>query len=361
MLSHMRPTRRDFLATTLAFGATLASGRAHAAKPSVIRMANPGVGVGNRPAVGGSSSSVMHLRGMLEEEFRADGIEVKWSFLRGAGPAVNELYANGLVDFSLLGDLPSIIGKAGGLNTRILAATGIRGSTYIAVPTGSSIGSLQDLKDKKVAMFKGTNIQLAINKILEKNGLTEKNVRFINMDTATAKAALITGDIDAAFGGADYLALRDQGFARIIYNSRDDDPRFLRHCSFVGSADFIQQYPDITKRIVKNLVLAAKWISDQDDNRAPVFQLYTKSGVSFGNYKEDLAGQSIKVNASPLLDPYLTSTYKTNIQEARRFNLIKNDIDFDRWVEPSFLNQVLTEQNLTTYWKSIDPSGNWKS
>jgi sulfonate transport system substrate-binding protein len=71
---------------------------------------------------------------MFEEEFKKDGIKVTWTFLRGAGPATNELYANRLADFSLLGDLPSIIGKAGGLNTRILAATAIRGNTYLAVP-----------------------------------------------------------------------------------------------------------------------------------------------------------------------------------------------------------------------------------
>src|SRR5690349_4000511 len=80
---------------------------ADSGKPKEIRVAYPGVGVGNRPFVGGNSAAVVHLRGLLEEEFKADGIKVTWSFLRGAGPATNELYANGLVDFSLLGDLPS--------------------------------------------------------------------------------------------------------------------------------------------------------------------------------------------------------------------------------------------------------------
>jgi sulfonate transport system substrate-binding protein len=296
---------------------------------------------------------------MLEEEFKADGIRIEWTFLRGAGPAVNELYANGLVDFSLLGDLPSIIGRSSGLKTRILAATAIRGSTYVAVPSDSSITSLKDLKGKRVAMFKGTNIQLAINKILEKHGLSEKDIRFINMDTATAKAALTTKDIDAAFGGSDYLQLRDQGIAKIIYNSRDDDPRFLRHCSFVGSEDFIRKYPEITQRVVNTLVRAAKWISDSDQNPSPVYQLWSKSGVQFANYKSDLAATSLKVNASPLLDPYIVSTYKWNIREAKRFGLIRGDIDFDKWVEPKFLQRALKEQNLEHYWKPVDESGNW--
>jgi sulfonate transport system substrate-binding protein len=120
--------------------------------PTVIRLGVPGVGVGNRPVTGGSSASTMHLRGMLEKEFQKDGIQITWSFLRGAGPAVNEAYANGLVDFSLLGDLPSIIGKAGGLKTRVLAATSIRQNLYLTVPAGSSVHSLEDLRGKKVSL-----------------------------------------------------------------------------------------------------------------------------------------------------------------------------------------------------------------
>jgi len=337
-----------------------ASSAAAEDKPDVIRVANPGVGVGNRPIVGGSSASVLHLRGMLEEEFKPDGIKIQWSFLRGAGPAVNELYANELVDFSLLGDLPSIIGKAGGLDTRILAATGIRGSTYVAVPSDSTIASIKDLKGKRVAIFKGTNIQLAINKILEKNGMKESDIRFISMDTNTAKAALITKDIDAAFGGADYIALRDQGAAKIIYNSRFDDPRFLRHAALIGSQEFIQKYPQITARVVKTLVRAAKWLSDQDQNPVAAYQLWAKSGVPFSNYKEDLQAESLKVRSSPLIDPYFVSTYKWNIREAKRFGLIKKDIDFEHWVDTRFLNKALAELQLSDYWKPVDASGNWK-
>src|SRR5690349_14983297 len=217
---------------------------ARADAPSVIRMAYPGVGVGNRPVVGGSSAATMHLKGMLEDEFAKDGIRIEWSFLRGAGPAVNELYANGLVDFSLLGDLPSIIGRSGGLKTRVLAATGFRGNSYIFVPSGSPARSVADLRGKKVAIFKGTNMQLSAAKILEKFGMKESDIRAINMDTATAKAAMATGDIDAAFGWTEYLSLRDQGLARLLYSTDPSDPLAYRHCSFIGSAEFINKYPE---------------------------------------------------------------------------------------------------------------------
>jgi sulfonate transport system substrate-binding protein len=299
----------------------------------------------------------MHLRGMLEEEFKKDGIQISWSFLRGAGPAVNELYANGLVDFSLLGDLPSIIGRAGGLKTRVLAATGIRTNSYIFVPSGSAVQNVAELRGKKVAIFKGTNIQLSAAKILEKFGLKESDVRAINMDTATARAAMATGDVDAAFGWTEYLSLRDQGIARLLYATGANDAAFYRHASFVGSEDFIQRYPDITKRVVKTLVLAAKWQSDQDANPAPVFQLWTRSGVTFANFKEDQGTNSLKVLSSPLLDEYIAAQYDNNIQESKRFGLIRKTFSFEEWVEPRFLNEVLHELNLENYWTPYGKDG----
>lgn len=336
-------------------------GAARADAPSVIRMAFPGVGVGNRPVTGGNSVSTVHLRGMLEEEFAKDGIQVTWSFLRGAGPATNELYANGLADFSLLGDLPSIIGHSGGLKTKVLAATAIRGNTYIFVPTSSNIQSVKDLRGKKVAIFKGTNIQLSANKVLEKFGLKESDIRAINMDSATARAAIATGDIDAAFGWTDYLSLRDQGLARLLYATDPTDYAAYRHCSFIGSEEFIQKYPEITKRVVKTVVRAAKWLSEQEANPAPVFQLWTRSGVTFANFKEDLGQNSLKVVSSPLVDEFLISQYNRNIQEAKRFGLIRKTFRFEDWYEPRFLQQVLRELDLENYWVEYGADGKPKT
>jgi len=118
-------------------------------------------------------------------------------------------------------------------------------------------------------------------------------------------------------------SLRDQGIARVLYTTDPTDALSYRHCSFIGSEDFIQRYPEHTKRVVKTLVLAAKWLSDQDANPAPVFQLWTRSGVTFANFKEDQGSSSLKVLSSPLVDEYLISQYKKNIEEAKRFGLMR--------------------------------------
>lgn len=345
----------------LAVFLVLSTNVALADTPKVIRIGFASVGIGNRPVVGGSSLSVVHGRGLLEEEFKRDNVKIEWSFFRGAGPAVNEAFVNGLLDFALQGDLPSSIGRAGGLKTKILAGTAIRQHTYLAVPSDSSITSLADLKGKKVAIFKGTNAQLAIAKILQGHGLTERDLRVLNMDTATAKAALATKDIDAAFGGSDLLALRDQGIAKIVYSTKGQSPTYLRHAHLIVTEQFANKYPDATKRVVKVLVQAAHWISESEKNPAPIYQLWAKSGVPFANYKEDYTGESLKVRASPLFDEFLIARYKSAVADAKRFGLIRNTFDVDSWIDQRFLREALKELNLEHYWPEFDASGKLKS
>jgi sulfonate transport system substrate-binding protein len=322
-------------------------------KPAVLRVSYPGVGVGNRPVVGGSAFSILHLKGLLEDQFKPDGIKVTWTFLRGAGPAVNELYANGLTDFSLLGDLPSIVGRSSGLKTRILAAAG-KYNLYIAVPSDSNVQSIKDLKGKKFALQKGTCVQLSLARILEANNLSERDLRTINMDNSSTKAALATRDVDAAIGGPDLFALRDQGLVRIIYTSKGD-PRFTCNSTLIASEDFLRKYPAIAKRVVRQYVQASKWFADQERDPSEAYRLWSRSGVPFSNFKEDWQGESVRDRSSPLVDAALIARYKKNVADAKRYGLIRNTFDVDAWVDTSILSEVLKEEKLEGYWKPQQP------
>jgi sulfonate transport system substrate-binding protein len=352
----MKFVAKVMLWLAFAVATTLGSAEVRADAPTVIRISNPGVGVGNRPVAGGNAIGTAHLRGLLEEEFKPDGIKIVWSFLRGAGPAVNELFANGLTDFAALGDLPSIVGRASGLKYHALLAATVRGNGYIAVPADSPIQDGKELRGKRVAVNKGTATHLIANKLLEQFGLNEKDVRLISMDTNTAKAAIVTGDIDAAVGGSDYLGLRDQGVARILYSTRGGDPALTSNSLFIGADAFTSKYPEHTKRVLKVLVLAAKWLADQEKDPLPVYQLWTRTGFTFSSYKEDWVGESLRYKLSPLLDPYVFARYNHQITETKRLGLVRKTFDFADFADSSFLNAVLKEQNLQDFWQPRDPA-----
>ena len=114
-------------------------------KPEAIRIGVAQTGTGGRPLSAWSFVSVVADNGSLEDEFRADGISVKWTYFSGAGPAVNEALANGQLDFAFEGDLPSLVAKGGGLPTRLILAASRFDPIYVAVPADSTARTLEEL------------------------------------------------------------------------------------------------------------------------------------------------------------------------------------------------------------------------
>ena len=231
-------------------------------KPTVIRFASPMVGTGNRPVGYGNYYASVQTLGLLEKEFQKDGIKVQWNNFKGAGPAINESYANGLVDITWLGDLPALIGKASRLDTKLIAVGGTNDNTYLAVPSGSSAKSIADLKGKRIGFFKGTNLHLSIINVIKKYGLSEKDFRFVNMDGAVGYAALASGDIDAIWSNQSLLPVVDRGIAKIIYTTKKEPDLYKLSGYVLVNSKFEQKYPETVQRVVNVLVKQAAWESN---------------------------------------------------------------------------------------------------
>jgi sulfonate transport system substrate-binding protein len=234
-------------------------------------------------------------------------------------------------------------------------ASGGRFNLYIAVPADSPITSIKDLRGKRVAVFKGTCNQLSFNRILEAHGLAERDIKTINMDNATGRAALITKDIDALVGGNDLFTLRNQGAAKIIYATKNE-PQYTCNTTIIASDEFVSKYPTQVKRILRSYVLAAKWLVEREQDPSAAYRLWSKSGVPFASFKEDNAGQSLRETLSPLVDPYLIARYKNSIADAKKYGLIRDSFAFEPWVDTSFLEAVLKEEKLEDFWPRQQPT-----
>ena len=106
----MNLDRRHFLHGIAASGLTSMTGVASAqTPPAVLRFGVAQPAIGNPPGFYGSSVSIAHAKGWIEEEFKKDNIKIEWFFFKGAGPAVNEALTNKQLDFAFQGDLPAPI------------------------------------------------------------------------------------------------------------------------------------------------------------------------------------------------------------------------------------------------------------
>jgi sulfonate transport system substrate-binding protein len=351
------PSRRSIIAlAALALGLAVAAPAV--ADSTVIRLGYPGVGIDNRPFGYGDNVSVAHIGHFIEDEFKNDpDVKVEWTFFRGAGPAVNEAIANGQLDFGAgEGDLPSIVARSKGLKTKIILAADTRDPIYLAVKPDSGIAGIDDLKGRKVAQFRGTNLQIATDRVLEAHGLTERDIKLINLDTGNTLAALASGDIDGAFGGPEYLDLDRRGIVKVVYSTKSDDPAFGRQAALLVTEDFESRHPDLTARVVRAVVRSAQWSTDES-NREAVFQGWTKSGIPVETFRADFAGVKLTDRLSPIIDDFFVARYRAQAERAKAYKLLRDDVDVDSWFEPKYLNQALADLKLEDYWPRYDATG----
>lgn len=321
------------------------------AEPVVIRIGYPGLGIDNRPFTYGGIASVAHTEKYIEKEFALEpDIKVEWTLFRGAGPALNEALAAGQLDFAAgLGDLPAIIQRSRGLKTKWLAQSDIRTPIFLAVRKNAGIARIEDLKGRKIAQFEGTNLQLATDRVLAAHGVSEKNIKFINLDLASAVSALIAGNIDGSFGALELLPLRDRGLIDILYSTKGDNAEFSRASALYVTEEFEAKHPDLVQRVVNAYVRAARWGADES-NREALFALYAKSGIPVESFREYFSGEKLADRLNPLIDDFVIARYRDQAQRAREYGFLRKPIDIESWIETKYLKRALAEQHLETYW-----------
>jgi len=332
-------------------------GRAQTSK--VIRLGSPDLGSAGKPSPGANAFAVLQAHKWLDEEFAKDGIRIEWNFFRGAGPAVAEALAARQLDIVSLGDLASVIHKSRGLNTRFIAATGRGSDSYLATAPGVVVKTFADLRGKRVTVLKGTAYQRTFDNLLASVGLTEKDVKLINMDWPSSKAAVATGQIDATFGGPDLFALKDKG-VNIPISTKGLGPAYTINSGLLATAEFTAEQPQWVQRVVKQLVRAAHWAS-AENNRAALIKLYAdNSGNPEVSFREELQGDDLSWRYSPLLDEGFVAGYQGVLDDGLRLGLIRQGFDVPAWFDRRFVLQAVKDLKLDRHWRETDASGKVK-
>lgn len=339
------------LVGVIAVSSSFAEGK----KPKVIHIGCSGGGYGKPFSI--YLIGIVHAKGLLEEEFKTDGIKIEWNIFKGAGPAVNEAFANGALDLASYGDFPSVIGRAGGLKTKLVSPSYARTNSYIAVPADSKAETILDLKGKKIGIGKGTATQLVLNRILEGNGLTEKDVKLYNLSGADADSALAAKQIDAEQAGQNVLRLRSLGIAKIIFSTHKAPDRWKVAGALFVTEQFAKEYPEILKRILRVYVKAARWASDEA-NREEVLKTWAQGGIPYAFFKEDLQGRPISDFITPIIDDYFVNHYKEAAAFSKERGFIRKEFDVEKWIDRSFVDAALKEEGLENYWQPRDADGN---
>ena len=315
------------------FAGTALAGLVHAADLKEIRIAVPDLSAGSQHS-GGGITDVLREQQIFEKAFADQGIKIQWNYFKGAGPVINEAFANGQVDLAYLGDLAAIIGRSNGLDTRLLSASARGVKHYLGVVPGSGIKTLQDLKGKRVAVFRGTASQLSFDSALASQGLSEKDLKVINLDFNAAAAALAAKQIDATWGGSTLTALQAKGLAEIPLTTKDLGDAGSIQAVLVGSSKFVDEHPDAVATLLKAQQQAVQWLTDDNNKQAYIALVSGLASYPPQILEQDLKDQTFSEVFPSQLDPVFLAALQDSVALAAQQRLIRKSFQVSEWVAP---------------------------
>ena len=241
-------SRRQFLATAATGSALLGSTPVWAQNkvPRVLR-------IGHQKGW----LSILKGRGILEKRLAPLGVGVSWTEFN-AGPVQLEALNVGSIDFGDVGEAPPIFAQAAGAPLVYAGATVPRPKLEaIVVPKDSPIKTVADLKGKRVAYNKGSNVQYFLVKLLQKNGLQYSDVQSIFLPPADARAAFEKGAVDAWIIWDPFLAAAQKTLdARLL---ADATGIVNNRAYYFTSRDFATRNPDVLKIAIEEINAIDTW------------------------------------------------------------------------------------------------------
>jgi len=184
----MKSFRRGYLKALLIAAAMLGLGAAaHAESEQTVRIGFQKYG----------KLVLLKSKGTLEEKLKSLGAKVLWTEFP-SGPPLLEAINVGAIDFGNTGEAPPIFAQAAGAPLVYVAyePPAPQGEA-ILVPENSPLKTVADLKGKKVALNKGSNVHYLLVKALEKAGVKYSDIEPVFLAPADARAAFERGSVQA--------------------------------------------------------------------------------------------------------------------------------------------------------------------
>lgn len=195
----------------------------------------------------------------FEKEFSKDGIKVEFVNLT-TGPQQLQGIASGEVTIGHgIGAMSVILAASNDMPVVILNAYSRSPKSFMLV---SNKTDNTNLKGYKIAGPKGTILHQLLLSILEKQGLTDKDIEFINMGLSESAAALANGSVDAALL-AGVVAFNELKNGKTLISTGEGLIDAL--VVSVTTKKFLEENPEIIKRFIKTHKDSLKYISENEE------------------------------------------------------------------------------------------------
>ncbi|AOR69641.1 ABC transporter substrate-binding protein [Burkholderia stabilis] len=203
---------------------------------------------------------VLKARGTLEKRLASQGVTVQWLEFP-AGPQLLEGLNAGAIDVGTVGETPPIFAQAAGVDFVYIGnePPAPQGEAIVVLPD-SPIRNVAQLRGKKVAFNKGSNVHYLLVKALEHAGLTYADIQPIYLTPADARAAFVQRSVDAWVIWDPYLAAAERQLgARAIANGEG----LVRNTQYyLAARKYASAHPQVLRALLDEVDAVDRWARD---------------------------------------------------------------------------------------------------
>jgi sulfonate transport system substrate-binding protein len=270
-------------------------------------------------------SIVIKQQGLIEKEFAADNIPVRWVQSLGSNKAL-EFLAAGSIQFASTAGAAALINRINGAPVRSVYVFSRPEWTALVTLKDSPINAVADLKGKKVAVTRGTDPHVFLVRAITDAGLSEDDVTFVLLQHADGRLALTRGDVDAWAGLDPMMAAAElEDGARLFFRRPEANSWGILNVT----EEFAAAHPDIVKRVIKVYEEGRKWAVANPDALAELLAKNAKIPVEVARKQ---LGERTELTHNKIGDPQRESILAAG-KALQSAGVIEADVDVDSAVD----------------------------
>jgi NitT/TauT family transport system substrate-binding protein len=256
--------------------------------------------------------------------FREEGLDVETQLAQGGAAIVPAVLSNDF-QFGFGNNVSLMIARSKGIPMRIVTE-GVQGATDpessdqngLVVAADSDIRGVEDLAGRTFAVTTLKNLaEVTIRQTLEKAGVDDSGIRFIEMAFPDMNPAVQKGRADVAWTGEPFVTLaKAEGMRNVIDPMAATTPR-LSIATFFGADPYLKENPEVAEGFATAMNRSLDYAQEHKDEARAIVPSFTSlegdvlEKTTLADWTSELNVESIRLTA----------------ELARKYRVLEKDID----------------------------------
>jgi sulfonate transport system substrate-binding protein len=214
--------------------------------------------------------TLLKENGELEKALAPLDARIVWHEFSSGLPLLEAVNVGNIDVSGDVADTVPVFAQAAGANIAYYAEEAASPSAQaILVTRDSTIKTVADLKDRRVAVTKGAGSHYLLLAALAKAGLTFQDIKPAYLPPADGRAAFVSNKVDAWVAWDPYLTTeKNKSNARVLADGRGGLASYKRY--YLTSQAFAESHGDVLRVIFDKLAETGKWVKAHPKDAAKI-------------------------------------------------------------------------------------------